>query len=207
MEITEVLSKIQSELNVPKNQYNSFGKYKFRNCDDILEAAKPILAKYKASITLSDTLHLVGDRYYIKAAATLSIVGQKFFVEAFAREALAQKGMSDPMLTGSTSSYARKYALNGLFALDDNKDADHDSQRATTGDSASKESNKPKTYKNFKFLDVMKGYKKEFGEEEYKNILKSHGYEQSNHIPPDNMKVVWEDFKAKLEILKQEGGR
>lgn len=122
--ITEVLSAIQNELKAPKNQYNSFGKYNFRNCEDILEALKPILAKHKAINLLSDEVVLIGDRFYIKATATLQIGDEKISVTAFAREEDSKKGMDSSQLTGSTSSYARKYALNGLYAIDDTKDAD-----------------------------------------------------------------------------------
>ncbi len=204
MEITEILSKIQSELSIPKNQFNKFGKYYYRNCDDILEALKPVLVKYQACVTATDDLMLIGDRYYVVATATLHVNSAAIKVHAYAREPLSQKGMSEAQLTGSTSSYARKYALNGLFALDDNKDADHDFQNVKAG---APDDSKPKTYKNFKFLDIMKGYKADFGEDEYKNILASHGYEKSNQIPPDKMKEVWADFKAKHEILKTEGGK
>ena len=131
----KVLQKIQSELKANKGQYNEFGKYAYRSCEDILEAAKPVLAKYDAAITLSDEIVLIGDRYYVKATATLTIEKDKdtaltFTTTAFAREAIARKGMDESQITGSASSYARKYALSGLFALDDTKDADTMDNRA-----------------------------------------------------------------------------
>lgn len=119
------LSKIQSELKAPKGQFNNFGKYKYRSCEDIVEAVKPILLKYKASLTISDDIVLIGDRFYVKATAILKIEdGETHSTIAFAREPENKKGMDESQITGATSSYARKYALNGLFAIDDTKDAD-----------------------------------------------------------------------------------
>ena len=115
---------IQSELNVPKSQRNNFGNYNYRSCEDILEAVKPHLAKTKTTLTLSDSMVLVGDRIYVEATANLSSEEATVSVTAYAREAETQKGMSDSQITGSASSYARKYALNGLFCIDDTKDAD-----------------------------------------------------------------------------------
>lgn len=123
--IHEKLSQIQSKLNAPKGQYNSFGKYYYRNCEDILQALKPILSEHKCHVSLSDEVVMVGNRFYIKATATITdSENNSFSTTAFAREAESKKGMDESQVTGSTSSYARKYALNGLFAIDDNKDAD-----------------------------------------------------------------------------------
>ncbi len=116
------LIEIQSALKAPKGQRNNFGKYNYRSCEDILEAVKPLLQN--AVLTLSDDVVQVGDRIYVKATATLIAGESTISVTAMAREAMAQKGMSDPQVTGSASSYARKYALNGLFAIDDTKDDD-----------------------------------------------------------------------------------
>lgn len=128
MNIYEKLLAIQTELKAPKSQYNSFGKYNYRNCEDILEAVKPLLVKYKAALKVSDELVMVGDRYYIKATAQLINAGGQdtTFIEntAFAREEEEKKGMDGSQVTGASSSYARKYALNGLFAIDDTKDSD-----------------------------------------------------------------------------------
>lgn len=128
MSIYEKLMNIQSELKAPKSQFNSFGKYKYRNLEDILEALKPLLKKYKAVVNISDTVELVGDRYYIKATARLFDAEERphDYIEAvaYAREDESKKGMDLSQLSGSTSSYARKYALNGLFAIDDTKDSD-----------------------------------------------------------------------------------
>ena len=126
MEIYKKLSGIQCELVATKGQYNNFGKYSYRSCEDILEAVKPLLDKYKVAIVIKDDIVLVGDRFYVKATATLidSETGESVEASAFARESADKKGMDSSQVTGATSSYARKYALNGLFAIDDNKDAD-----------------------------------------------------------------------------------
>ena len=128
MNIYEKLLNIQTELKAPKGQYNSFGKYKYRSCEDILEAVKPICAKNKATLVLSDSLENIGDRYYIKSTAILIDVesGENLENTAYAREELEKKGMDGSQITGTASSYARKYALNGLFNIDDTKDADTD---------------------------------------------------------------------------------
>lgn len=122
------LVKIQSELKAPKGQYNSFGKYHYRSAEDIMEALKPILAKYDCELTVSDDIVEVGNRIYVKATATLENKdGKTKLVTAFAREAEKKTGMDESQITGAASSYARKYALNGLFCIDDTKDADHES--------------------------------------------------------------------------------
>lgn len=128
------LITIQQKLKAPKGQYNSFGKYKYRSQEDILEAVKPHLAAVGATLTVSDELQYIGDRYYIKATATLydesgEIIEQ---VNAYAREEEVKKGMDGSQITGTASSYARKYALNGLFLIDDTKDADTDEWKKQT---------------------------------------------------------------------------
>jgi len=128
--ISEKLEKIQSGLKAPKSQRNNFGKYSYRSNEDILEALKPHLKETGVYVNLSDSIELVGNRIYVKAVAR--ICDGKDFIEstAFAREPEQQKGMNEAQITGSASSYARKYALNGLFAIDDNKDADDNSQHS-----------------------------------------------------------------------------
>lgn len=128
----EELIKIQSELKAPKGQFNSFGKYKYRSAEDILEAVKPLLAKNGCTLTLSDELVLIGERYYIKATATLKNGSCAEAVTAYAREEAEKRGMDGSQITGTASSYARKYALNGLFCIDDAKDADTDEYTAKT---------------------------------------------------------------------------
>ena len=118
------LQKIQAELKVPKSQLNKFGGYSYRSCEDIVEAAKIVLSKYGYILTISDEIVEVGGRIYVKATATISDGNESISTSAFAREPETQKGMSDSQVTGASSSYARKYALNGLFAIDDTADSD-----------------------------------------------------------------------------------
>jgi len=124
MSISEKLSSIQNELKAPKGQYNSFGKYKYRSLEDILEAVKPILAREKISLIITDSIIEVGGRVYVEATAVLRFKDEEVIVRASAREPESKKGMDEAQITGATSSYARKYALNGLFSIDDSKDAD-----------------------------------------------------------------------------------
>lgn len=123
----ERLADIQAHLNAPKNQYNSFGKYKYRSCEDILEGVKPLLKGLFLSI--SDEIVLIGDRYYVKAIATITDGENSHSASAMAREEENKKGMDAAQVTGATSSYARKYCLNGLFGIDDAKDADTDEHK------------------------------------------------------------------------------
>lgn len=118
------LIAIQSELKAPKGQTNKFGGYNYRSCEDILEAVKPLLAKHNAALTLSDEIVRIGDDTFVKATATFYSSSDPVSVSAFARHPRDKKGMDDSQITGATSSYARKYALNGLFCIDDTKDAD-----------------------------------------------------------------------------------
>ena len=126
MNIYEKLMNIQNKLKAPKDQFNSFGGYTYRTCEDILEVLKPLLVENKATVTLKDEMKLIGDRYYLESTATLIDIekGDKIEVTALAREPETKKGMDLAQITGSVSSYARKYALNGLFAIDDTKDSD-----------------------------------------------------------------------------------
>ena len=126
MGIQMKLCVTQKELKANKNQYNSFGKYNYRSCEDILEALKPILAMNQLTVTLSDQIQQIGNRTYIQATATVTDAetGESVSVTAYAREEESKKGMDASQVTGAASSYARKYALNGLFAIDDNKDSD-----------------------------------------------------------------------------------
>lgn len=127
------LIEIQKELKAPKGQFNKFGNYKYRSCEDILEAVKPLCAKQGVQLTVSDELVLIGERYYIKATAKVTDGSETVEVTAYAREEENKKGMDASQITGTASSYARKYALNGLFCIDDTKDADTDEFAAKTG--------------------------------------------------------------------------
>ena len=179
MNIYEKLLNIQVELKCNKNQYNSFGKYKYRSCEDILEAVKPICKKYNCTLVLSDTLENIGERYYIKATALLIDTESEDDLEAhsisntaYAREELEKKGMDGSQITGTASSYARKYALNGLFNIDDTKDADTDEYKTITESSKNefqatikstveksiREEIKKAEIPNERVLDILKKY-------------------------------------------------
>lgn len=127
-DVLKKLLSVQAELKAPKNQFNKFGGYNYRSCEDILEAVKPLCQKYGCVVTLSDELLCNGSRYHINARARFYDTESGEFIEnsALAREAEQKKGMDDSQITGTASSYARKYALNGLFCIDDTKDADTD---------------------------------------------------------------------------------
>lgn len=138
MENKTTLSEIQAKVKAPKNQTNDFGKYKYRSCEDIVEAVKPIINPLGFWLIISDSIELVGNRFYIKATATLTNGTESYSTSAFAREEETKKGMDGAQVTGSASSYARKYALNGLFAIDDTKDSDHSNK----GEESKKEEKK-----------------------------------------------------------------
>lgn len=163
------LINIQKELKAPKGQLNKFGGYKYRSCEYILEAVKPLCAKEGVQLTVSDEIVMIGDRYYIKATASVTDGTETVTVNAFAREAETKKGMDESQITGATSSYARKYALNGLFCIDDTKDADTDEYtEKTRGKSEKKTENKETTYRaklinyinksGMSFAEVAKDY-------------------------------------------------
>lgn len=142
----EELIKIQSELKAPKNKYNSFGKYSYRSCEDILEAVKPLLKKHGCYMTITDDVFVAGDRFYIRA--TVSLVnkdGKSVIGVGLAREDKSKAGMSESQITGTASSYARKYALNGLFLIDDTKDADTDEYKVESEAKAKKNAPKQAT--------------------------------------------------------------
>lgn len=126
MELFKKLMNVQSELKAPKGNYNSFGKYKYRSCEDILESVKPLLKKEGLALTISDEIVNISDRFYIKSTARVidAETGDFYENSALARESLTKTGMSESQVTGTASSYARKYALNGLFCIDDEKDDD-----------------------------------------------------------------------------------
>ena len=135
MSLKEKLLNIQAELKAPKGQMNNYGGYKYRSCEDILEAVKPLLKANKCVLTISDEIANIGERYYIRAAATITDAeGDESYTNvAYAREEETKKGMDGSQITGTASSYARKYALNGLFCIDDTKDADTDEHAKQTG--------------------------------------------------------------------------
>ena len=165
--IFEKLSAIQNELKAPKNQYNSFGKYNFRSCEDILEGVKPLCRKYRTTLIIGDTLELIGDRYYIKATATLYDLDSDKSISniAYARESENKTGMDASQITGATSSYARKYALNGLFCIDDTKDADTDEYQNQTKEQPKKQAVSKATKKQIELINEL------FNEEEIAKAL------------------------------------
>lgn len=132
--IVKALVQIQNELKAPKSKFNSFGKYAYRSCEDIMQAVKPLLAKNNLVQTVTDEIELVGDRYYVKSTVTVTDGDKEIKTSALAREPLNKKGMDDAQVTGSASSYARKYALSGMYNIDDNQDTDtqeYELQQAT----------------------------------------------------------------------------
>lgn len=177
MKISEKLLNIQQELKAPKGQKNTFGNYKYRSCEDILESVKPLLKDNKCILTISDTLENIGDRYYIKATAKLTDIesGETFENVAYAREEENKKGMDASQVTGATSSYARKYALNGLFAIDDTKDADTDeyAQQTKKEESYREQLIDYCKEKKLDLKEISDSYKlsKESTEEDYKKAL------------------------------------
>ena len=169
--LSEKLNHIQANLNAPKNLYNSFGKYKYRNLEGIFEGIKPLLKETGCTITVSDEIVCVNEMNYIKATATLSNgTDDNISVTGWARESVSKKGMDDSQITGSTSSYARKYAMNGLFAIDDTKDADsmdnstHVTTKKTTKAPNKVKQNEPLTdSQKAKVLDLIKKVEKGYG--------------------------------------------
>lgn len=180
------LSKIQTELKAPKSQFNNFGKYKYRSLEDITEAIKPLLEKYKASLVLEDDIQMVGDRIYVKATATLSFEdATTHTASSFAREPQMKKGMDEAQITGATSSYARKYALNGLLALDDTKDADSmdNSKEARPTASKATEQDKAKAWGDFQGLCNSKSV------DAYKFLEKQVDLQDANAV--HNLVIKW----------------
>lgn len=147
MNVYEKLAVVQSTLKAPKGQFNAFGKYKYRSCEDIVESVKPLLKANGLLLTMSDEIVMMADRIYVKATATIidTAEGKTISVSAFAREEETKKGMDGSQVTGASSSYARKYALNGLFAIDDTKDSDSTNTHGHDAPSQEKPTGKQKT--------------------------------------------------------------
>lgn len=184
-EFCKKLSSLIGELKAPKNQFNAFGKYNYRSCEDILEGLKPLLDKNDFVLTISDTIVMVGDRVYVQATARVTDGENTLENTALAREPLTKKGMDDAQVTGSTSSYARKYALNGLFCIDDTRDAD-------TQDNSS--GNKPNSKPNYKavYQEVEK-IKEQLGV-----LCKNMNNQQKGQVMRDVLKVqAFDDLKRK----------
>lgn len=191
MNIYEKLLNIQNELKAPKGQYNSFGKYKYRSCEDILEAVKPICFKHKATLVLADEVQQVGDRYYITAIAKLIDIenGESIEGKASARESQEKKGMDDSQITGTASSYARKYALNGLFNIDDTKDADTDEFKIQ------EDNDKLIDKKMVESLNLAIKNNK-INDDVVELILSQYGYSSTSEIKIKDYMNIVKDFKA-----------
>lgn len=198
MGLTEKLSCIQQKIKAPKNLYNKFGNYPYRNAEGILETFKPFESEYKVALIVTDDMFVIGDRVYVKATASLMDCESNEVISAtaFARESSTKKGMDDSQITGSTSSYARKYALNGLFLLDDTKDADSDEYRNESGKNQTNNSHKEdKDNKLEKLLKELndegkkKGVGMEFVKKSYPNIT------SVRELSELQLKAVIEDIK------------
>lgn len=173
----------QNELKVPKNEHNDFGDFFYRSAERILEEAKPVNAKYGLFLTLSDGIELIGDRFYIKAIATLSDVhsDERVVVTAFAREALKKKGMDESQITGSASSYARKYALNGLYLIDDTKDPDTNEHRNQINNQPNNQQNNPAQQEIERLKGLLKQHNSDYNEQQLNNwLLNATGFNDVN---------------------------
>ena len=173
----------QNELKAPKGQYNSFGRYKYRSAEDILEAVKPVNAKHGLTLTVSDNIEMVGERVYIKAIATLSDVhsDECLIVTAFAREQLSKKGMDESQITGSASSYARKYALNGLYLIDDTKDPDTNEHRNQINNQSNNQQNNPAQQEIERLKGLLKQHNSDYNEQQLNSwLLNATGFNDVN---------------------------
>lgn len=187
------LVEVQSKLKAPKSQFNKFGNYAYRNCEDILEALKPLLNEVKAIINISDDVVLVGERYYIKATVKFICAesGEVIEASAMAREEENKKGMDSSQLTGSTSSYARKYALNGLFAIDDTKDSDttnthnKDTSKASNNNEVISEAQVKRLFVLAKGKDTDK----------VKGIVDKYGFKSSKDITKDKYNSICDEIE------------
>ncbi|ECF2500723.1 recombinase [Salmonella enterica subsp. enterica serovar Virchow] len=200
----EQLASIQEHLNAPKNQYNSFGKYKYRSCEDILEGVKPLLKGLFLSI--SDEIVLIGDRYYVKATATITDGENKHTATAMAREEESKKGMDSAQVTGATSSYARKYCLNGLFGIDDAKDADtdeHKQQQNAASEQKQSQSQSQQKQQDARspqqLLTDFSAYALKASLPELENAWKAANKSLSGTEQHDKAKSVYLDRKSELE--------
>lgn len=198
MNIYEKLLAIQCELKAPKSQYNSFGKYNYRNCEDIVEAAKPICKKYNAVFFLSDDIEFVDGRHYVKATVTFvdcEKPDSKIVVSANAREEEDKKGMDGSQVTGASSSYARKYALNGLFDIDDTKDSD----TTNHGDNGDKKPTRPN---NTPTTQQPKSSQQEMSLDEAKKVCFASGNQANipfGDLKDNQLKWVAQNSKGKYQ--------
>jgi len=205
MTVLEKLGKIQAELKAPKGQFNSFGKYNYRSCEDILEAAKPLLKANNCLIMINDNLSQVGERYYISAEVSLydCETGEKIYCTAYAREEESKKGMDGSQVTGAASSYARKYALNGLLAIDDAKDSDstnkHGAEEKKTV-TIDKPIEKPKVEPSNRTLITEAQRKRLYAiakgnTELIKSVVNGHDYESSKEIQVRDYEAICKEIE------------
>lgn len=191
------LNTIQSLLKAPKDQYNKFGNYKYRNCEDILEAVKPLLFSQSCTLTISDEIVMIGTRYYVRTTATIKNAnGETEMTTAYAREDESKKGMDASQITGSTSSYARKYALNGLFCIDDTKDSDSLNNECQSNNQLEKDNRKLLPKDKFNDEDLMKWiYQKlEKAKSENKRLSLSNLIEKYYKVTQNDITVISDNF-------------
>lgn len=199
----EKLIKIQSELKAPKSNYNGFGKFRYRSCEDILEAVKPLLAREKCMLTMTDEVVAITDKVYIKATATIIDLDNKVHcsTSAYARESENKKGMDESQMTGTASSYARKYALNGLFLIDDTKDADTNEFQQTKQKAEQKSKKKTETGKEEWRVKVLKLAK----EKGITAIDLAKKYKLNNSTSAERLKEIYEELKKEDNNAKCNG--
>ena len=199
----EKLIKIQSELKAPKSNYNGFGKFCYRSCEDILEAVKPLLAREKCMLTMTDEVVAITDKVYIKATATIIDLDNKVHcsTSAYARESENKKGMDESQMTGTASSYARKYALNGLFLIDDTKDADTNEFQQTKQKAEQKSKKKTETGKEEWRVKVLKLAK----EKGITAIDLAKKYKLNNSTSAERFKEIYEELKKEDNNAKCNG--
>ena len=201
MKIYEKLGTIQTKLKAPKNQFNKFGGYTYRNVEDIQESVKPLLEETKTVLTIYDDIEQIGDRYYVKATATIAALedDSSISVTAFAREPLDRKGMDDAQVTGATSSYARKYALGGLFLLDDTKDADADNAgNIKQNNPSAKKAPSPKNEEKNRMVDSLMWQLKRTGVG-LKGMLQAHGVERVEDMTEQQLASAIAQLSVKPE--------
>lgn len=205
MNIYEKLLNIQNELKAPKNQHNNFGNYDYRSCEDILEAVKPLCKEQKVVLNISDEIVMVGDRYYVRATTILiDLEADGTMIEnvAYAREEENKKGMDASQVTGATSSYARKYALNGLFCIDDTKDADTDSYKKQQEKQTNKQPYNNATKSQSKLISDAQR-KRLFAisngnNDLVKRVLERHKYEKTEQIKMSDYEQICTEIESEI---------
>lgn len=189
------LAEIQEAVKAPKNKNNNFGKYKYRNFEDICEAVKPVLAKYDADLTVSDSVENIGNRFYVVATATLAVDGKNYQAKGYAREGESKTGMDVAQLTGACSSYARKYALCALFLIDGSEDFDEMDNRNEGKPQAQKNAQPEQTHgekdsDTRNFLNAMKALAQK-NHAAYVDAMGQMGYESASDIPVERRREIY----------------